>query len=138
MIRNLALVFKNALSEWRRLSAFLLHPDPSQRTSLPVSEATVSSQVAALTVKLDALLQFFTIPGNEQAQKDHLEALILECTKLGYVLLSHPSDWRFMFASRNGGGRSVVVCPGLEKLSDGKGRFYTSARGLVAPEIVSV
>ncbi|RMJ12117.1 hypothetical protein CDV36_008229 [Fusarium kuroshium] len=99
-----------ALSEWRRLSAFLLHPSPYDRTPLPVSEATLSSQALALTTRLNAFLHHF-VGTSHSAQTDHLQAVIVECTKLGYVILSQPQDWRFVFEK----GNSVVVCPGLDK-----------------------
>ncbi|RSL49773.1 hypothetical protein CEP54_012271 [Fusarium duplospermum] len=99
-----------ALSEWRRLSAFLLHPNPYDRTPLPVSEAALSSQARALTSSLNAFLHHF-VGTSHKAQTDHLQAVIVECTKLGYVILSQPQDWRFVFEK----GNSVVVCPGLDK-----------------------
>ncbi|RSM05258.1 hypothetical protein CDV31_009656 [Fusarium ambrosium] len=109
-----------ALSEWRRLSAFLLHPSPYDRTPLPVSEATLSSQALALTTRLNAFLHHF-VGTSHSAQTDHLQAVIVECTKLGYVILSQPQDWRFVFEK----GNSVVVCPGLDK----------GGRRVVEPEV---
>lgn len=109
-----------ALSEWRRLSAFLLHPSPYERTPLPISEAALSSQALALATGLNAFLHHF-VGTSHSAQTDHLQAVIIECTKLGYVILSQPQDWRFVFEK----GNSVVVCPGLDK----------GGRRVVEPEV---
>ncbi|KAI8663038.1 hypothetical protein NCS56_01109100 [Fusarium sp. Ph1] len=109
-----------ALSEWRRLSAFLLHPSPHERTPLPIYEATLSSQALALTTRLNGFLHHF-VGTSHSAQTDHLQAVIVECTKLGYVILSQPQDWRFVFEK----GNSVVVCPGLDK----------GGRRVVEPEV---
>ncbi|KAL2680442.1 hypothetical protein Neosp_008043 [[Neocosmospora] mangrovei] len=109
-----------ALSEWRRLSAFLLHPSPYDRTPLPISEAALSSQALALTTRLNGFLHHF-VGTSHNAQADHLQAVIVECTKLGYVILSQPQDWRFVFEK----GNSVVVCPGLDK----------GGRRVVEPEV---
>ncbi|EEU42705.1 uncharacterized protein NECHADRAFT_101447 [Fusarium vanettenii 77-13-4] len=112
-----------ALSEWRRLSAFLLHPNPYERTSLPISEATLSSQAQALTTRLNGFLHHF-VGTSHNAQTDHLQAVIVECTKLGYAILSQPQDWRFVFEK----GNSVVVCPGLDK----------GGRRVVEPEVGAI
>ncbi|UPK93947.1 hypothetical protein LCI18_004882 [Fusarium solani-melongenae] len=109
-----------AFSEWRRLSAFLLHPSPHDRTPLPISEAALSSQALALTTRLNGFLHHF-VGTSHSAQTDHLQSVIVECTKLGYVILSQPQDWRFVFEK----GNSVVVCPGLDK----------GGRRVVEPEV---
>ncbi|WAO93274.1 Hypothetical protein NCS54_01081500 [Fusarium falciforme] len=109
-----------ALSEWRRLSAFLLHPSPYERTPLPISEAALSPQALALATRLNAFLHHF-VGTSHSAQTDHLQAVIIECTKLGYVILSQPQDWRFVFEK----GNSVVVRPGLDK----------GGRRVVEPEV---
>ncbi|KAM5352024.1 hypothetical protein ACJ41O_004747 [Fusarium nematophilum] len=121
-----------ALSRWRSLSTLLLHPAPAERTPLPVSAAEASPQAGILANELNALLHFFVAqdPASHQNQTSHLQAVILECTRLGYVLISQPSDWRFMFGTAQ--SRAVVVCPGLEKLSHSDGNRYTSPREAVA------
>ncbi|VUC31021.1 unnamed protein product [Clonostachys rosea] len=124
----------HALSNWRRLSAFLLHPDPSQRTSLPVSETVVSNQALALTNALNTFLGSFVSSSSDDAgQREHLQLVIIECTKLGYVLFSHPSDWQFVHAAGRGG--AVVVCAGLEKLSQRGGAPYKTPKVVVAPVV---
>lgn len=125
----------HALSNWRRLSAFLLHPDPSQRTSLPVSETVVSSQAQALTSALNTFLDSFVSSSDASGQREHLQLVIIECTKLGYVLFSHPSDWRFVHEADRG---SVVVCAGLEKLGQRTGVPYKTPKVVVPPTAVQL
>ncbi|CAG9983373.1 unnamed protein product [Clonostachys byssicola] len=125
----------HALSNWRRLSAFLLHPDPSQRTSLPVPETVVSSQAQALTGALNTFLDSFVSPSDASGQREHLQLVIVECTKLGYVLFSHPSDWQFVHEAGRG---SVVVCAGLEKLGQRGGVAYKTPKVIVPPTAVQL
>ncbi|EEU45823.1 uncharacterized protein NECHADRAFT_25359, partial [Fusarium vanettenii 77-13-4] len=121
-----------ALSKWRSLSTLLLHPTPADRTPLPVPVAEASQQAGGLANELNSLLRFFAPQdaAGSQEQTSHLQAVILECTKLGYILVSQPSDWRFVFSDKQ--SRRVVVCPGLEKLSHSDGTRYRSPREVVA------
>lgn len=121
-----------ALSKWRSLSTLLLHPTPADRTPLPVPVAEASQQAGVLANELNSFLRFFAPQdtAGSQEQTSHLQAVILECTKLGYILLSQPSDWRFVFSDKQ--SRRVVVCPGLEKLSHSDGTRYRSPREVVA------
>ncbi|KAB5580557.1 hypothetical protein GE09DRAFT_1168006 [Coniochaeta sp. 2T2.1] len=124
-----------ALSRWRVLSAFLLHPNRSQRTPLPASDAAIAPQVKSLANALDAFLAPFVL--GPDRQKSHLEAVIAECTKFGYVLLSQPSEWAFVHVPDRL-GQAAVVCAGLVKLSDKDGRRYGSPFQVVAPKVVQV
>lgn len=121
-----------ALSKWRSLSTLLLHPTPADRTPLPVPVAEASQQAGGLANDLGTFLRFFAPQdaAGAQEQTDHLQAVILECTKLGYTLLSQPSDWRFVLGDKQ--SRRVVVCPGLEKLSHSDGTRYRSPREVAA------
>ncbi|KAK3386091.1 hypothetical protein B0H63DRAFT_191941 [Podospora didyma] len=128
-----------ALNRWRVLSAFLLHPNRSQRLALSPSEAAVEPQAAQLAAALDTFLAPF-VADNEASrfqQNDHLRAVIVECTKLGYLLLSQPTEWQFDHGDR-GGGRVAVVCPGLAKASRKDVPPYTPYRLVVAPSVVQV
>jgi hypothetical protein len=73
---------------------------------------------------------------SQRDQTKHLQDVIVECTKLGYVVLSQPSDWRFVFSNNNlmDKSRRIVVCPGLEKLSHTDGTRYRSPKEVAAPE----
>jgi hypothetical protein len=68
-------------------------------------------------------------------QKSHLEAVILEVAKFGCVLLSQPSEWKFVYTAGSQ-GRAAVVCPGLVKVSDRDGRRYSELRQVAAPKAV--
>lgn len=106
-----------------------------------MSEGSMSNQARSLTDALNTFLQYFVKPGQEsqRQQYDHLQAVILECAKLGHVLFSHPSDWRFVFGEGFPGQRTrFVVCPGLDKLGDVTVLPYKSPRRCVAPVTVSV
>jgi hypothetical protein len=103
-----------ALSRWRKLSAWLLHPNPMERTHLPVAHDMASQQAAALSVAVAACLQVFVSQGDEAAATEHLQLVAMECAEFGYVLFSHPADWSPIYTA--GGGQDIVVCPGLGKV----------------------
>ena len=134
-----ALASSLALNQWRVLSTFLLHPSRSQRTSLPLSDGAVASQAAGLASALDTFLGYF-VSGDSGQQKAHLQAVIAEIAKLGYVLLSQPSEWRFVHDAGVGGGRNgvAVVCAGLVKVTSRDGTRYPTPQQVVAPVIVQV
>ena len=125
-----------AASQWRRLSALLLHPSPGDRVSLKVSEADAAPQAADLSNALNRLLLHF-VPASASArneQTSHLQALIIECTKLGYTLFSHPCDWAFAFRpNKPSQGKVIVVCAGLNKLSHRDGKRYKAPKCIVEP-----
>jgi hypothetical protein len=101
-----------------------------------VSEA--SPKALSFANELNDFLKLFVTqdPASQQDQMNHLQAVILECTKLGYVVLSQPSDWRFVFSNSNSitKSRRIVVCPGLERLSHNDGTRCRSPKEVVAPE----
>lgn len=142
LMRPTPLVTSLALSKWRSLSALLLHPNPAERSPLPVSEDVVGPQALALANALNTFLHYFVASDevSTHEQTSHLQAVIIECTKLGYVLLSQPSDWQFVFETDGTSARQrpVVVCPGLEKLGHGDGTRYSSPRRVVEPLAISV
>lgn len=130
--------FDFALRRWRLLSAFLLHPNRSQRTALPTNETAMAPQAKLLIDTLDPFLSPFVhadhAAGRYQ-QRSHLEAVILEVAKFGHVLLSQPSEWKFVYTTGLQ-GRTAVVCPGMVKVSDRDGRRYSELRQVVAPRAV--
>ncbi|KAF5615220.1 hypothetical protein F52700_13514 [Fusarium sp. NRRL 52700] len=131
-----------ARSRWRTLSALLLHPSPDERTPLPVSVSEASPMALSLANELNQFLERFVTqdPASQQDQTNHLQAVILECTKLGYAVLSQPSDWGFIFSNSTPltKSRRIVVCPGLERLSQNDGTRYRSPKEVAAPETVSL
>lgn len=133
---NNNLAFSQALQTWRRLSAFLLHQNRSQRTSLQVDTFTIAPQAQLVTNSLNNFLSAFVIPGQNSQQASHLQEVAIECAKLGYVLFSHPVDWKFIFEEpgiRAAGADTVVICPGLEKCSDRDGNPCRPPRRVAAP-----
>ncbi|RDA89122.1 hypothetical protein CP532_2245 [Ophiocordyceps camponoti-leonardi (nom. inval.)] len=130
-------VKSQALCQWRRLSAFLLHPGRGQRTPLPSDNGRVSSQAQELTAALNTVLHLFTEPdaASRQEQTRHLELVILECAKLGYVVFSHPSDWRFVteYTGTKEDHHGIVVEAGLMKLSDREGVPCRPPQSVVDP-----
>ncbi|KAJ0307222.1 hypothetical protein Brms1b_010061 [Colletotrichum noveboracense] len=99
--------------------------------------------LGSLATALNACLRHF-VPadqGSQRQQLDHLQAVILECTKLGYEIVSQPSDWRFTYKTEDAGAsgvRPVVVCPGLDKVTSKDGKMYNSPRRVVAPVVTQV
>ncbi len=78
-------------------------------------------------------------------QRNHLQAVIGETTKFGYVLLSQPSEWRFVhdassgqFQNQNQQGLVAVVCAGLVKVGDKDGKAFPVPQQVVAPSVVLV
>ncbi|TGJ82284.1 hypothetical protein E0Z10_g6473 [Xylaria hypoxylon] len=129
-----------AITRWRQLSAFLLHPNRSQRTPLEPSEDISTQQAQELTVALIRFLQPFISSDREERyeQENNLREVIAECATFGYVILSQPSEYRFRFES-NGGLNTIVVCPGLDKLIDEGGRHSKSPLPqIVAPVVESI
>jgi hypothetical protein len=130
------IAFSQALQTWRRLSAFLLHQNRSQRTSLQADAFTIAPQAQLVSNSLNSFLDAFVIPGKGSQQASHLQEVATECAKLGYLLFSHPVDWKFIFeesGTRAAEVRAVIICPGLEKCSDRDGNPYRPSRRVAAP-----
>ncbi|KAK2591512.1 hypothetical protein QQS21_010787 [Conoideocrella luteorostrata] len=122
-----------AFRKWRRLSAFLLHPDRSQRTRLPMDEPAVALQTQELAQSLHQFLGVFA--ARQQEQSSHLRDVIAECAKLGHILLSHPGDWAFVTSVTE--TRALVVEAGLDKLSERDGPPFARAQRVVEPVVDS-
>ncbi|KAI0478162.1 hypothetical protein F4859DRAFT_513746 [Xylaria cf. heliscus] len=125
-----------ALTQWRQLSAFLLHPNRSDRTPLVPSDNLLAGQEHKLTVALNACLKPFVKGGQKQLyeQESHLEQVIRECATFGYLLFSQPSEYRLRFKNDEGGG--MVVCPGLYKVVNDNGLYYQEL--VLAPVVESI
>lgn len=131
-----------ALSKWRALSAFLLHPTREERTPLPPSETAAVPQAEGLAAALNTVLSHFVSqePGRREAQADHLKAVMLEFTSFGYMLLSQPIDWQFIYEARTVGmgDQAVVTCVGLERLDRRDGGQDSPPLVARAPELIRV
>ncbi|KAK7949560.1 hypothetical protein PG996_000148 [Apiospora saccharicola] len=122
-----------AMTKWRQLSAFLLHPHRSERTPLVLPEdkdGVVAQQAQQLARELDRFLGAFVARNSEQ--EAHLRQVLAECARFGYLLFSQRAEYRFDHEGRQGGG-GTVVCPGLERVSDGEGRTLAQPHVLAAP-----
>ncbi|KAI1206618.1 uncharacterized protein F4807DRAFT_438703 [Annulohypoxylon truncatum] len=128
-----------ALTQWRQLSAFLLHPSRSDRTPLVPSEDISTHGAQQLAVALNAFLEPFVIGDREDRyeQENHLREVIVECVTFGYLVFSQPCEYRYRF---EGGVRPnyIVVFPGLDKISDEEGHRYPSPVQSVVPPLTEM
>ncbi|KAI0834511.1 hypothetical protein F5Y06DRAFT_278844 [Hypoxylon sp. FL0890] len=126
-----------ALTRWRQLSAFLLHPVRSDRTPLAPSEDVSTHQAEQLAVALNTFLEPF-VAGDRQdryEQENNLREVVVECATFGYLLFSQPYEYRYRF---EGGVRPnyIVVFPGLDRISDEEGyRYPAPAQSVVTPVV---
>ncbi|KXJ88860.1 hypothetical protein Micbo1qcDRAFT_206999 [Microdochium bolleyi] len=129
-----------ALSRWRQLSAFLLNSNRSERTPLLVNEDEVAPQAHQLALALKQFLLFFVSDDRKQAYEhdNHLQQIIMECARLGYILFSQPADFCWVYQSPTGSeARKLVAFPGLEKLRDEAGWHYSEPVVVMAPVLKS-
>jgi hypothetical protein len=112
---------KTALSQWQRLSVFLLQKEPSSGTTLQPSDA-IQPQVAKLRALLELVLSNFAPDGHEERyrQSEQLEELIWDGARLGYKMLSHPFRWSFNWQAED---HEMVLLPGLLRLSNARGEM---------------
>lgn len=72
-------------------------------------------------------------------QAKNLEGVIQECVVFGYAVFSHPCLWRFTYVNLSDSEKtSLVVLPGLEKLSGRDGVVFERVEVLVAPSVANV
>ncbi|KAI1773622.1 hypothetical protein F4818DRAFT_96181 [Hypoxylon cercidicola] len=129
-----------ALTRWRQLSAFLLHSERSDRTPLTPPEEVSTHKAQQLAMSLNAFLEPFVAEGREERyeQENHIREVIAECATFGYHLFSEPSEYRFRFED-GVSPFNIVVCPGLDRISDEEGRRYPPpAQPIVAPVVESI
>lgn len=124
-----------ALTKWRQLSAFLLHPNRSDRTPLAPPEEATAHQAQQLARELNRFLEPFVLRDRERSyeQESHLQQVLAECARFGYVLFSQPAEYRFDYGDQGRPGGGIVVCPGLERVSDEEGRRYATPQVLAVP-----
>ncbi|KAI0378678.1 hypothetical protein F5Y04DRAFT_290848 [Hypomontagnella monticulosa] len=131
---------KAALTRWRQLSAFLLHPSRSDRTPLIPAEDASTHQAQQLALALNTFLGPFVKGDREDRfeQENHLREVMVECATFGYLIFSQPSEYRFRFEV---GARPnyIVTFPGLDRIRDEEGnRYPPSTQPVVAPIVESI
>lgn len=82
-------------------------------------ESSLAPQARGLVVALSSFLGVFVEEQDQPDQESHLQAVALECAKLGYMVFSQPEDLAWKFDTN--GADEIVLCPGLEKVSDFQG-----------------
>lgn len=115
------LAISHALTRWRQISAFLLNPSRSERNSIVPDKVSLAPQAKDLVAELNIFLGAFINEQSQKHQKCHLQDVILECARFGYVVLSQPAEMGWIFDPGNDDAEELVVCPGLEKVSDSQG-----------------
>lgn len=77
---------------------------------------------------------------SQRKQKSHLQAIAFECAKLGYLLLSQPREWQFVYraAGQARGQHGMVLLPGLQKLNGQGGGKRGGPQLVEAPVIVQI
>lgn len=124
------------MTKWRQLSAFLLHENRSERTPLAPPEEATAQQAQQLARELNRFLEPFVLRDRDGElgydQESHLQQVLTECARFGYVLFSQPSEYRFDYDDQGRLG-GLVLCPGLERVSDEEGRRYATPQVLASP-----
>lgn len=98
-------------------------------------------QAAGLASALDTFLGPFVLSDEESRlqQKEHLEEMIVEVARFGYVLLSQPGDLQFVHVQgRKSADMMAVVCAGLDKVTTRDGTPLDRPRPVLAPMLVQV
>lgn len=110
----------------------MIHEKPDERAALSPPE-TMKAQLSDLVNALNIFLSPFKLddPRSRESQTRHLEGVIGECAKFGYILFSHPCEWRFTFRRSSSERNGIVVMPGLEKLSNRDGDLYDTPKLVV-------
>ncbi|ROW09572.1 hypothetical protein VMCG_02512 [Cytospora schulzeri] len=103
----------HALTRWRQICAFLLNPSRSERSSIVPDESSLAPQARDLVAAMNNFLGAFVDEQSKYHQESHLQDVVLECARFGYMILSQPAEmeWRF----DTGNAEELVLCPGLEK-----------------------
>ncbi|KAH8898752.1 hypothetical protein GQ53DRAFT_836811 [Thozetella sp. PMI_491] len=120
-----------AQNRWRQLTSFLLNTNRNDRTPLtPRPEA--GQRASQLASSLSRYLRPFVDPSEATKQTTHLQQVIMECTKYGYVVFSQPGEYRFVFETHQ---RELVTHPGLELVRDEQGKRLSTPITILAPMV---
>ncbi|KAK8045763.1 hypothetical protein PG996_013827 [Apiospora saccharicola] len=118
--------FGKSLHQWRTLTVYLLQPHRSHRLPLVPSEEAVKAQTeSVISALVDFLGPFVAVDELSRAkQRSHLQAIAFECAKFGYLLLSQPREWQFLYQNpsqakggdKRRGGPQLVEAPVVAKI----------------------
>ncbi|KAM7222599.1 hypothetical protein V8F06_002093 [Rhypophila decipiens] len=135
-----------ALDTWRRASAYLLNNNTDK--SIPLTpEESPNTQIECFHAAVNRFLSHFVHEDSRVVfdQTKNLEGVIYECAVFGYSIFSHPCLWRYTYihqqhqsTSSDLEKSSLVVLPGLEKLTRLGGEVLGHPDVLVSPSVVSV
>lgn len=126
--------FTSSLIRWRQLSVFLLNAKRSERGALQPDEIMLRAKAKELVTALNTFLEPFVPKEGRSEQETHLLDVVVECAKFGYTVFSQPAEFLWQFKAEKEVGTYVVVCPGLDKISDNYGVSCQPAV-VVAPEL---
>lgn len=127
----------SALTRWRQLSVFLLNAKRSERGNLRPDEGELRAKTKNLIASLNKFLEAFVPKEGRQEQENHLQDVVIECAKFGYIIFSQPAEIAWQFEADKEAGTYIVTCPGLEKVRDQYG--VSCARAvIVAPELQKI
>ena len=131
-----------SLSRWRVSTHLLLGNRVSEENRAHLDQA-----ISDLMQRLDVVLLPFADPKMEQARKEHLLGVLKRAERVGMLLLSQPAEWSFDWSylpkvSGSSEGRqgrksikSVVVFPGLVRLTDNTTRKLDKPRIVLEPRV---
>ncbi|KAK4218806.1 hypothetical protein QBC37DRAFT_305133 [Rhypophila decipiens] len=135
-----------ALDTWRRASAYLLNNNTDKSIPLTPPESP-NTQIERFHTAVNRFLSHFVHEDSRALfdQTKNLEGVIYECAVFGYSIFSHPCLWRYTYihqqhqsTSSDLEKSSLVVLPGLEKLTRLGGEVLGHPDVLVSPSVVSV
>ena len=132
---NMISVDDYAFNRWRQLSSYLLNADRSDRGYLKPRQS-VGQQARRLAISLARCLDAFVEGSNRQAQTSHMEQVVMECTKFGYLIFSQPGQLRYEFTTNS--PQELVTHPGLSAVRDETGRRQEPPRRILGPTVAAV
>ena len=111
------------------------------------NQAHLDQATSMLIQRLDVVLLPFADAHSQEARKEHLLGLCKRAERVGMLLLSQPAEWTFEWSYSPGvsgasEGRqarksinSVVVFPGLVRLTDNTARKLERPRVVLEPRV---
>lgn len=104
----------------------------SDRGHVLAEESELEPRAKELVTALNKFLSIFVDDKTLNEQESHLQGVAVECAKFGYVIFSQPAEFAWKFEAE--GDKEIVLCPGLEKVTDDQGLRCTPDT-LSAPEV---